>query len=78
MPIYEYRCDACEATFSRRRSMGDADAPIECESCHSPQSRRLLSRIAAIHKSGNGGGNVSGGSGGCGGCGSHNCGSCKH
>ena len=79
MPIYEYRCVDCQAEFTKLRSMSAADAPLECQACCGTHVQRKLSRIAAVHKSGNGdGGGASGGSGGCSGCGSKHCGSCRH
>jgi len=79
MPIYEYHCCDCQAEFSRLRSMSAADAPLECQVCQGGHVQRKLSRIAAVHKSGNGDAGGSGGSsGGCASCGSHNCATCGH
>ena len=76
MPIYEYRCEECNAIFSKLRSMRDADAPLECVACHGEHVRRQLSRVAATRR-GDGGDGAAGGSS-CSGCSSHNCGSCGH
>ncbi|WP_414897333.1 FmdB family zinc ribbon protein [Rhodovulum sp. YEN HP10] len=45
MPIYNYRCTACEAEFELLRSLSDDSAPA-CPDCGSPDLRRLLSRVA--------------------------------
>jgi len=76
MPIYEYCCADCHAEFTKLRSMSAADAPLECQTCHSDHVQRKLSRIAAVRKSGEAGG--SGSSGGCSGCSSKNCGACRN
>ena len=77
MPIYEYCCTDCRSEFSKLRPMSAADAPIECQSCHSAHTSRKLSRVAAV-RYGDGGSNGGASSGGCSGCGSKNCGSCGH
>jgi putative FmdB family regulatory protein len=79
MPIYEYHCSDCDVTFSKLRSMSNADAPVDCERCQGHNVKRGLSRIARV-MSANGGSNSgqTAGSGGCGHCGSHDCGSCHH
>ncbi len=46
MPLYEYRCETCGATFEKLRRFQDADAPIECPNCESPEVERLLSAFA--------------------------------
>lgn len=44
MPIYEYRCDACERTFEKfQRTAGAGEAA--CPTCNAP-GRRLLSTFA--------------------------------
>jgi len=45
MPIYEYRCDACDVTFERLRRASD-DSPVTCPECHD-EARKLLSTFAA-------------------------------
>jgi putative FmdB family regulatory protein len=44
VPVYEYRCAACDTTFERRVAMADADV-VQCPDGHS-QVRRLLSVFA--------------------------------
>ena len=44
MPIYEYRCNACEEKFEEYLSTSDKPAP-PCPKCGSAEVERLLSRI---------------------------------
>jgi putative FmdB family regulatory protein len=46
MPVYEFRCLACDTRFEARRAMADADAPATCPNGHA-DVRRLLSVFAA-------------------------------
>ena len=41
MPIYEYRCAACDAAFESIRPVSRADDPIECKTCGQPATRQL-------------------------------------
>ncbi|MCE8418426.1 FmdB family zinc ribbon protein [Rhodovulum sulfidophilum] len=50
MPIYNYRCTACEAEFELLRSLSDDSTPA-CPDCGSPEVKRLLSRVAASGES---------------------------
>jgi len=48
MPIYEYCCPACGTRFEvlhLERVTGDS---AECPRCHSPHSRRVMSRFATM------------------------------
>jgi len=47
MPLYEYRCRTCDATFETRRPMMEANAPAACPDGHA-DSIRLLSAFAAV------------------------------
>src|SRR5437764_8770683 len=50
MPVYEYRCNACQARlsiFSRTIATEIPDA--HCDRCGSTDVRRLISRVAVIH-----------------------------
>jgi putative FmdB family regulatory protein len=47
MPIYEFRCPACDERFELRRPMRDADAPATCPRGHAA-AVRLLPIFAAI------------------------------
>lgn len=50
MPIYEYRCDACNHKSSVLwRSFSPPDA-VECQGCASGDTRRVMSSVA-LHKS---------------------------
>jgi putative FmdB family regulatory protein len=47
MPIYEYRCRSCGASFEMLRRMKDADSDLECPKCHATDVERQLSTFAA-------------------------------
>ncbi|MHB8717816.1 MAG: FmdB family zinc ribbon protein [Candidatus Dormibacteria bacterium] len=47
MPLYEYRCNDCTATFEVLRSMGQRELAAVCPSCESRSSMPLISRVAA-------------------------------
>ncbi len=47
MPIYEFRCPACDERFELRRPMLDVDEPAACPSGHG-DAVRLLPAFAAI------------------------------
>lgn len=47
MPLYEYRCSSCGATFEKLRRMQDADEGVACPKCESPGAERLLSSFAS-------------------------------
>ena len=47
MPVYEYRCEACDALTESIRPMRDADAPMRCESCGSEKTQRVHSVFMA-------------------------------
>jgi len=71
MPIYEYRCRACGATFEELRPAASADEPVGC-ACGDTDVARLPSLIAAAS------GDelpMAGGGGGCGGACGCACGS---
>jgi putative FmdB family regulatory protein len=77
MPIYEYTCKDCTHTFSKRRSMSDADAPIDCPICGSDQTNRGLSLFATVGASSSRTRTTAGG-GGCSSCSGGSCSSCGH
>lgn len=73
MPIYEYFCPECRATFEKLRPISSSDAEVTCPRCGSPV-KRMVSLMAAVGRSGEdaefssgGGGCDCGGSCGCGG-----------
>lgn len=74
MPIYEYECNQCGNRFEKLRSMKEADVPIQCIKCQSPDSHRLLSRVFAQSD----GKSIAGSSCGCGNCSGGSCGSCNN
>ena len=45
MPIYEYRCRACAASFDSLQSIANRDAPcrVKCLKCGKKQMRREIS-----------------------------------
>ncbi|MFN8543073.1 MAG: zinc ribbon domain-containing protein [Candidatus Binatia bacterium] len=45
MPMFEYRCGACEAQFEELTSRAEADA-VTCRRCGSSAVTRLLSAFA--------------------------------
>jgi putative FmdB family regulatory protein len=47
MPVYEYRCRTCDATFEARRPMSESSAPATCPDGHEG-AVRLLSVFAAV------------------------------
>ncbi|MFQ5854616.1 MAG: zinc ribbon domain-containing protein [Anaerolineae bacterium] len=54
MPIYEYHCPDCDTTFEQRRMFSQADDPLSCPQCESPNTERLLSRFMISVDRGNG------------------------
>lgn len=46
MPLFEYRCDACEHEFEQLVRAGET---IECPSCQGRKLEKLLSAPAAAH-----------------------------
>jgi putative FmdB family regulatory protein len=45
MPIYEYRCEACDERFEELLSTPDKPSP-PCPSCGGGKVQRLMSRIS--------------------------------
>lgn len=50
MPLYEYRCDACDKQFELRQKFSDAPA-TECPTCGGPV-RKLISQSGFALKGG--------------------------
>jgi putative FmdB family regulatory protein len=74
MPMYEYGCNECQASFDRLRRMDQGDEGVVCPRCGNAHVRRKLSVFAAFSKSSGGTVTAAAGSGGCacssgGGCG---------
>jgi putative FmdB family regulatory protein len=40
MAVYEYACPGCGAAFELKRSMADADLPVDCPSCGTLSERK--------------------------------------
>ncbi len=73
MPIYEYRCQACEDRFEVLTSYAERDRSQACPACSSRETRVLVSTFAMaggerlpLADFGGGGGGCCGGSCGCG------------
>jgi putative FmdB family regulatory protein len=47
MPIYEYRCEACDACFEKLVFSGD-DEPVRCPACSSDRVQRQMSCVSAV------------------------------
>lgn len=81
MPMYEYACQDCGATFELLRGMHQADDGVHCITCGSPKVQRMLSLFAAVSREGSSfsasemGASEMGASGGCcgGSCGGGTC-----
>lgn len=50
MPIYEYRCEACETCFEMIVFSSDS-RPVACPSCGTTEVRRQMSCTSAINAS---------------------------
>ncbi len=50
MPIYEYRCQSCNGKSSVLWRNFSAPDSVECRSCGSPDTKRVISQVA-FHKS---------------------------
>jgi putative FmdB family regulatory protein len=48
MPIYEYRCEACERRFEVLTSFAERERAKPCPTCESLQTRVLVSSFAAV------------------------------
>lgn len=79
MPIYEYRCEACDRTFELLTSFAERDRAQPCPTCESTRTRVLVSSFASMGSPAEftsqlpvrdtGGGGCCGGGGGACGCG---------
>jgi len=72
MPIFEYKCKACEAKFEVLVLSGGA-GEVTCEACGSPD---VAKQMSVFGFSSGGKFTSSTGGGECGDCATHNCGSC--
>lgn len=64
MPLYEYRCEDCEATFTQFASIAEKakGLPVVCRICGSERVKQVFTGISLI------GGNRGGTTGSGGGC----------
>ncbi len=74
MPIYEYRCLACDVRFDLMRPMSKADAMADCPQCGEPAGR-----CAALFAARRSNGRAVAGSegGGCASCAASSCAGCR-
>jgi putative FmdB family regulatory protein len=70
VPLYEFRCRTCGATFELRRSMAESDAPAPCPEGHGDMVKLLplvaVGGRAAAAPAPAAGGGCCGGACGCG------------
>jgi putative FmdB family regulatory protein len=59
MPLYEYRCRACDQRFDARRPIAEADAPAPCPVGHT-DTVRLLAAFSATGRAAPGAGSAAG------------------
>ena len=80
MPLYEYQCAQCQASFEALRPMSDLDKPMACPICATTGARRKLSVFAAISRDGGSSRLVASSreSHGCSGCAGGSCATCGH
>lgn len=50
MPFYDYRCQACQHTFSHLH-LGEIDAALKCPSCGSEDLKKLMAGFATVNPS---------------------------
>jgi putative FmdB family regulatory protein len=48
MPVYEYRCAACETGYEQKRPYSEASLPSTCPTCQSKDTRKLLSAVTVF------------------------------
>ena len=48
MPLYDFRCPACQATFEQRVPLAALGQPITCPLCGAATTERLVSLPAAV------------------------------
>jgi putative FmdB family regulatory protein len=63
MPVYEFVCLDCTATFEKRVAFSEADQQQECPSCGSSRSKKKLSQFSSTGKNTSTTGNSSPGCG---------------
>lgn len=50
MPLYEYYCSDCQATFDLLRAFESADRGVRCASCAGERVTRTISLTAPVGK----------------------------
>lgn len=48
MPIYEYRCNACETKFEVLQRTNDANKSLKCSNCGTQDVKKRFSAFAAM------------------------------
>ena len=48
MPLYEYHCQECDQLFEKLVPFSEADRNPPCPGCHSTQTERKISKVAAF------------------------------
>lgn len=54
MPLYEYRCQACERVVEVLQRMGERRAGLACPACGADRLERALSTFASASPGGSG------------------------
>ena len=55
MPLYDFRCPACQTTFEQRVSLAALGQPVACPHCGTATAERLISLPAALVRGATGG-----------------------
>ena len=48
MPIYEYSCKKCGATFEVLQNMSDDNSNIQCPQCKAGKPERIISLFSSV------------------------------
>jgi putative FmdB family regulatory protein len=54
MPLYDFRCPACQTTFEQRVPLAALGQPIPCPRCGATTNERLVSLPAVLVRGGMG------------------------
>ncbi|MDH5561582.1 MAG: zinc ribbon domain-containing protein [Deltaproteobacteria bacterium] len=46
MPLFDYQCNVCDNKFSELRKIAEKDSEINCPSCDSLDTKRLLTTFS--------------------------------